>query len=144
MGCENDVNKLLEIVTTEFPSFRDQAVYEGVPGEALSWQSTEYESMDLMQAQITNNRYFPPPPPTSVAFYNRAQILVADLWACFEGETFGKFDNIEDITCFADYRVPQVSGGGFLFISKINADALASEVRYMAMIFRLTRPRLEK
>ncbi|XP_022662100.1 queuosine salvage protein-like isoform X4 [Varroa destructor] len=43
-----------------------------------------------------------------VSFYKRAQILVADLWACFEGQSLGEFYNIDDITIFADYRVPQV------------------------------------
>ncbi|CAG8453188.1 7738_t:CDS:1 [Acaulospora colombiana] len=42
-----------------------------------------------------------------VVFYKRAQILIADIWACFEGEGFGKFDDIDEITMFADYRVPQ-------------------------------------
>ena len=42
-----------------------------------------------------------------VAFYKRAQIFVADVWACFEGEGCGKFDDIEELTMFADYRVPQ-------------------------------------
>lgn len=41
-------------------------------------------------------------------FHKRVQILVADLWACFEGQGHGKFDDIDHITMFADYRVPQV------------------------------------
>ena len=43
-----------------------------------------------------------------VRFYKRAQILVADLWACFNGEGFGRFDDIGQLTIFADYRVPQM------------------------------------
>ncbi|XP_031570543.1 queuosine salvage protein-like [Actinia tenebrosa] len=42
-----------------------------------------------------------------VSFYKRAQILIADIWACFEGKTWGSFDDIEIITMFADYKVPQ-------------------------------------
>lgn len=42
-----------------------------------------------------------------VSFYKRAQILVADLWACFEGEGPGSFADIDSITMFADYRIPQ-------------------------------------
>ncbi|KAJ1986230.1 hypothetical protein H4R33_003478 [Dimargaris cristalligena] len=42
-----------------------------------------------------------------VCLYKRAQILVADLWACFEGQGYGHFANIDAITMFADYRVPQ-------------------------------------
>ena len=44
----------------------------------------------------------------TVRIYKRAQILVADLWACFEGESYGKFNDINKITMFADYRIPQM------------------------------------
>jgi len=43
----------------------------------------------------------------NVRFLKRAQIFVADLWAAFGGETFGQFEDIDNITMFADYRVPQ-------------------------------------
>ncbi|CAN7992103.1 unnamed protein product [Ixodes hexagonus] len=43
-----------------------------------------------------------------VSFYKRAQILVADIWACFGGQGLGEFEDIETLTAFADYRVPQV------------------------------------
>ncbi|KAL2918505.1 hypothetical protein HK105_201906 [Polyrhizophydium stewartii] len=42
-----------------------------------------------------------------VVFSKRLQILVADIWACFNGEGLGRFDDISTITMFADYRVPQ-------------------------------------
>ncbi|KOS22631.1 UPF0553 protein [Escovopsis weberi] len=43
-----------------------------------------------------------------IRILKRAQILVADLWACFEGKSFGEFRDIDSITIFADYRVPQI------------------------------------
>lgn len=51
-----------------------------------------------------------------VAFYKRAQILVADLWAALGsgglGDKFGiplcNFHDMDKITTFADYRVPQL------------------------------------
>ncbi|XP_047035965.1 queuosine salvage protein [Helicoverpa zea] len=43
-----------------------------------------------------------------VALYKRAQILVADLWNFFGGSGWGEFTDIDKITMFADYRVPQV------------------------------------
>ncbi|XP_023727755.1 queuosine salvage protein isoform X2 [Cryptotermes secundus] len=43
-----------------------------------------------------------------VAIYKRAQILIGDIWACFRGEGLGHFSDIDTITMFADYRVPQV------------------------------------
>lgn len=42
-----------------------------------------------------------------VAFYKRAQILVGDIWACYKNEGTDLFKDIEEITMFADYRVPQ-------------------------------------
>ncbi|CAH0548012.1 unnamed protein product [Brassicogethes aeneus] len=42
-----------------------------------------------------------------VSIYKRAQILVGDIWACFRGKDLGHFNDIEKITMFADYRVPQ-------------------------------------
>ncbi|KAI4284555.1 MAG: hypothetical protein L6R38_001321 [Xanthoria sp. 2 TBL-2021] len=44
----------------------------------------------------------------SIHFYKRAQIFVADLWACFEGQNYGCFHDIDTITMFADYRIPQM------------------------------------
>ncbi|XP_035229912.1 queuosine salvage protein-like isoform X2 [Stegodyphus dumicola] len=43
-----------------------------------------------------------------VSFYKRAQILIGDIWACFEGKSCGTFEDIDTITIFADYRIPQV------------------------------------
>ncbi|KAK9465651.1 hypothetical protein V1512DRAFT_44405 [Lipomyces arxii] len=43
-----------------------------------------------------------------VQIYKRAQILVSDIWACFNGKSYGRFDDIDSISMFADYRVPQI------------------------------------
>ena len=39
-----------------------------------------------------------------VFILKRAQILVADVWALFEGKGLGEFADIDTITMFADYR----------------------------------------
>lgn len=44
----------------------------------------------------------------TVSLYKRAQILVADIWNFFGGTGWGMFEDIDKITMFADYRVPQV------------------------------------
>lgn len=44
----------------------------------------------------------------SVRFYKRAQIMVADIWAAFNGQDYGQFDDIDKITIFPDYRIPQM------------------------------------
>lgn len=56
------------------------------------------------------NDISPPPPGKSkpLKFYKRAQILVADLWACFSNTSYGHFTDIDKLTMFADYRVPQI------------------------------------
>jgi hypothetical protein len=43
-----------------------------------------------------------------IFLYKRAQIFVGDLWGAFEGKGLGSFHNISELTCFADYRVPQL------------------------------------
>ncbi|KAG8627947.1 hypothetical protein KVT40_003820 [Elsinoe batatas] len=42
-----------------------------------------------------------------VRFLKRPQIFVADLWAAFDGQSYGEFHDIDHLTMFADYRVPQ-------------------------------------
>ncbi|KAK3728024.1 hypothetical protein RRG08_033120 [Elysia crispata] len=42
-----------------------------------------------------------------VGLYKRAQILVGDIWGSCEGQGLGEFTDINTITMFADYRIPQ-------------------------------------
>jgi hypothetical protein len=44
----------------------------------------------------------------AVPFYKRAQITVADLAIAFAGEGPGRFDDLDQLTCFADNLVPHV------------------------------------
>lgn len=43
-----------------------------------------------------------------VRFFKRAQIFVADLHGAFRGERWGRFTNLDALTCFADYKLPQI------------------------------------
>ncbi len=43
-----------------------------------------------------------------VPLYKRAQIAAADLWIAFDGTGLGRFDDIDDLTIFADNLVPHV------------------------------------
>lgn len=43
-----------------------------------------------------------------VYFYKRAQILVSDLWGAFGGKGLGALGDMERLTAFADYKLPQV------------------------------------
>lgn len=42
-----------------------------------------------------------------IAFYKRAQILLADFWGIMEARGEGSIHNLDYLTMFADYRVPQ-------------------------------------
>jgi len=43
-----------------------------------------------------------------IRFYKRAQILIADLYGAFNGAGPGAFHDLDTLTAFADYKVPQV------------------------------------
>jgi len=44
----------------------------------------------------------------TVSIFKRLQILIADIWSCYDGQGIGTFNDIDTITMFADYRIPQV------------------------------------
>ncbi len=46
-----------------------------------------------------------------VRFYKRAQILISDLAGAFDGEGLGAFTDLDQLTAFADSKVPQVLRG---------------------------------
>jgi hypothetical protein len=66
--------KLVSILTSYFPSFKDEATHNG----------------------------------RKVFFYKRAQLLAADLHGSFKGMGLGHFGDIDQLTAFADYKLPQV------------------------------------
>jgi hypothetical protein len=42
-----------------------------------------------------------------VSFLKRAQILAGDIWGVFHGKRVGRFTDLEYLTAFADYKLPQ-------------------------------------
>jgi hypothetical protein len=91
--------QLVQMVVDTFPSFRDEVVYEGRTSKTFS----PFSPISLIFA--THLR--------AVHFWKRAQILVAELWAAFypaNPETPHPFlsKGVNDLTMFADYRVPQI------------------------------------
>lgn len=71
--------RLVRLLTCLLPGFRDEAVHQG----------------------------------RQCFFYKRAQILAADLWAAYGRPVAGSgspyaFEDVGDLTMFADYRVPQI------------------------------------
>jgi hypothetical protein len=60
-----------------------------------------------------------------VRFYKRAQILVSDLFGIYEGRGLGAFDDLDRLTAFADYKIPQVlRDAGILVYAPALADAV--------------------
>ncbi len=43
-----------------------------------------------------------------IFFYKRAQIFAADLYGAFGGSGWGRLKDMESLTCFADYKLPQI------------------------------------
>eukprot|EP00095_Tigriopus_kingsejongensis_P011032 maker-scaffold109_size355148-snap-gene-1.19 protein:Tk11032 transcript:maker-scaffold109_size355148-snap-gene-1.19-mRNA-1 annotation:"hypothetical protein LOTGIDRAFT_195975" len=76
-SADKNAQKLLTTLTRDFQCFNDSSVFPE------SGQTTE------------------------VSFFKRAQIFISDLWCLFEGRDLGEFDDIDTLTMFADYRVPQ-------------------------------------
>ncbi len=44
----------------------------------------------------------------SIQFYKRAQIFAADLFGAFGGLSWGALRGLDALTCFADYKLPQI------------------------------------
>jgi hypothetical protein len=77
-AAEGSTTKLVRLITSHLPHFRDTSVYHG----------------------------------KLIYFYKRAQILVGDLWAAYGKQKDTSqpccFNDIDQLTMFADYRVPQI------------------------------------
>jgi hypothetical protein len=52
----------------------------------------------------------------AVRFYKRAQLLCSDLFGAYEGAGLGLFRDFEQLTAFADYKLPQVLRGAGLLV----------------------------
>lgn len=68
-----------------------------------------------------------------VRFYKRAQLLVSDLHGAFGGCGLGEFDDLADLTTFADYKLPQVLAHfGVLVYAPALLERLAARVEIPA------------
>lgn len=80
-GCGGSAITLVETVVALFPSFNDVVVWTP-PND--------------------------PDRPLTLRFLKRAQILVSDLAGALAGTPLGAFRDRDELTAFADYKVPQV------------------------------------
>ena len=82
--------------------------YNGSFNSAI--ESADGDAMKLLDIIIAN---FPSFEDSSiyngkkVTFSKRAQLLVSDIYNLFNGKGYGELNNIENLTAFADYKIPQ-------------------------------------
>ena len=83
--------------------------YEGQFTRAI--EQTEGDAMQLtllLARQFPSFRDIATYRKHRVRFFKRAQICVADMHGAFHGQKWGAFTHMDALTCFADYKVPQI------------------------------------
>jgi len=71
-------------------------------------ESSAIKLVDLLVRDFPSFRDIATYHAHSVKFFKRAQICVADLHNAFGGQQWGTFADLEQLTIFADYKLPQV------------------------------------
>lgn len=92
--ANGNAQAMMQLVISNFSSYNDSMLAEPALFRNFKQVDDISESNDL--------------PPARLCFFKRAQILVADIWACFASEKAIVFRDISLLTMFADYRVPQI------------------------------------
>ena len=111
-GCVPGV--VIPLITDRLTGFREvgQGLLDKYQGQALNLIEHAKGSGALLVALAA--RDFPMYNDAAlyngqeIYFYKRAQLLVSDLWGAFGGEGLGAFHDMECLTAFADYKVPQI------------------------------------
>ncbi len=97
LRCAREVGQvLLERFGGQFSHLVEQA---GQSGVALALALVEHFSSFRDVATYEGQE---------VRFFKRAQICVADLHSAFDGRSWGTFADMDKLTIFADYKLPQV------------------------------------
>ena len=97
------LNNLREVGNVLLWKYRGQFVHlieraEGSVGRLVTLLSEEFPNFD--DAVLYGDRV--------VRFHKRAQLLASDLWGAFGGKGWGAFHDMETLTAFADYKLPQL------------------------------------
>ncbi len=105
-SAQGDAARLARIIADNFSSFNDVAVYKTRDTVTRRHGDTEkFAKSSLARVSPAPLHLFFPAP---VHFLKRAQILVTDLWGSFHGKQWGAFTNMNALTAFADYKLPQI------------------------------------
>ena len=120
---EQDVRTLLRgaIGTGEIPLFDERvsilreigqqvvALYQGDPSRLVKEACGGAQRLvELLVRDFPSFRDEASYAGERVAFYKRAQIFVCDLYGSFQGRSYGSFRDIDRLTAFADYKLPQL------------------------------------
>ena len=90
-AAQGSAARLVELLA-EMPLYRDVSSYEGPARNSQHALATRRGEKCRLE----------------VPFYKRAQLTAADLAAAFGGEDWGRFRDLDRLTCFADNLVPHV------------------------------------
>ena len=99
--AQHSAAALVDLVVESFPGFSDIQEFEGE--KVFLSASCVLPPLYLGAAGHSSRAVMP-----QLYFLKRAQIFVADVWGAFGGEGPGEFHDIDSLTMFADYRVPQL------------------------------------
>ncbi len=91
-SAQGDAALLARIIAESFSSFNDVAVYHLTESPRRRVPASPSPHVSVSE----------------VRFFKRAQILVTDLWGSFGGKQWGEFRNMDTLTAFADYKLPQI------------------------------------
>lgn len=101
-SAQSDASRLAQMIAESLSSFNDIAI--------VSLRAPEARRNLRLTRRLPRHRFAAPRNDTlaEVRFFKRAQILVTDLWGAFGGKSWGAFQNIDALTAFADYKLPQI------------------------------------
>ncbi len=95
-------------------------------------EKCNYDSLKILSELIDNFPSFKDEAEyggRKIAFYKRAQILVGDIFCSFGGRKWGNLKNLDKITVFADYKIPQILRGyGILEYRKELGEKIDSKI----------------
>ncbi|KAH7831847.1 putative queuosine salvage protein [Monocercomonoides exilis] len=114
--CNHSAVQISVRIADALSSFRDRGIWNDGSLDSLPKNSNllkEQIYKHKLAEKLLDEDWKEPISSTSeikipVAFHKRAQIIAADLWVYFNRESLGSFNDIDELTMFADYRVPQV------------------------------------
>ena len=106
-----------------------QMLIDGYQGEAINLveeaRGSALKLVRLLAEKISSFNDVAHCQGNEIFFYKRAQLFTVDLYGALQGKDWGCFDDLDKLTAFADYKLPQVLRHLGIFCY---ADGLAQKV----------------